>query len=110
VGDSEEVAIQKYGNVDVYSSSFRPMRGTISGNEGRCLMKLVVDADTDVVVGVHMVGDAAAEIMQGMALAVKLKVKKSELDSVVGIHPSSAEEFVTMRSVTRKIRGGVVQK
>ena len=69
-------------------------------------MKLVVAADSDKVVGIHMVGPDAAEIMQGLGVAVKLGVTKSQLDSVVGIHPSAAEEFVTMRSVTRKIREG----
>lgn len=108
VGITEESALHHHENVDVYTSSFRPMRNTISGAEGRTFMKLIVDADTDKVVGVHMVGDDAAEIMQGMGVAVKLGVTKSQLDSVVGIHPSSAEEFVTMRTPTREIRAGKV--
>ena len=106
VGVSEQAAVELYTNVDIYTSAFRPMRNTISGAEGRTFMKLVVAADSDKVVGIHMVGPDAAEIMQGLGVAVKLGVTKSQLDSVVGIHPSAAEEFVTMRSVTRKIREG----
>lgn len=104
VGYTEEQAIEKFGDVDVYTSAFRPMRNTISGSTGRTLMKLLVDPNTDRVVGCHMVGPDSAEILQGMGVAVKMGVTKQQLDSVVGIHPSSAEEFVTMRSVTRKIR------
>ena len=107
VGLSEEAAIKQYKNVDIYTSNFRPMRNTISGAEGRTFMKLVVAHDTDVVVGCHMVGPDSGEIMQGMGVAVKMGVTKSNLDSVVGIHPSSAEEFVTMRTATRTIRNGV---
>mmetsp|Transcript_42466 Transcript_42466/g.108676 ORF Transcript_42466/g.108676 Transcript_42466/m.108676 type:complete len:88 (-) Transcript_42466:79-342(-) len=84
------------------------MKNTISGNPGRAFMKLIVDANSDKVVGVHMVGPDAAEIMQGMGVAVKMGVTKTQLDTVVGIHPSSAEEFVTMRSVTREIRNKAV--
>ena len=107
VGVGEEEAIKLYSNVDVYSSTFRPMRNTISGAEGRTFMKLIVAADTDKVVGAHMVGPDSAEILQGIGVAVKMGVTKAQLDSVVGIHPSAAEEFVTMRSVTRQVRGGV---
>ncbi|KAH7620434.1 putative Glutathione reductase, chloroplastic [Nannochloris sp. 'desiccata'] len=106
VGLSEEQAVQHYKNVDVYTSAFRPMRNTISGAQARTFMKLLVAADTDVVVGCHMVGPDSAEILQGMGVAVKMGIKKKDLDSVVGIHPSAAEEFVTMRSVTRKVREG----
>jgi glutathione reductase (NADPH) len=109
VGVSEEQAVEQYGNVDVYTSTFRPMRNTISGAEGRTLMKLVVAADTGKVVGCHMVGPDSAEIMQGMGVAVKMGVTKAQLDSVVGIHPSAAEEFVTMRTATRKYVAGKVE-
>mmetsp|Transcript_34724 Transcript_34724/g.98394 ORF Transcript_34724/g.98394 Transcript_34724/m.98394 type:complete len:557 (-) Transcript_34724:164-1834(-) len=107
VGMTEEEAAEKLGNIDVYTSSFRPMKNTISGNPGRAFMKLIVDVETDKVVGCHMVGPDAAEIMQGMGVAVKMGVTKAQLDSVVGIHPSSAEEFVTMRSKTREVRNKV---
>jgi len=104
VGLSEEQAVAKHPNLDIYTSSFRPMRNTISGSPVRTFMKLVVDADSDKVVGCHMVGEDSAEIMQGFAVAVKMGVTKTELDSVVGIHPSAAEELVTLRSVSRKVR------
>eukprot|EP00887_Chlorella_sp_A99_P007110 scaffold2.g7110.t1 len=104
VGLTEEQAVARHGDVDVYTSSFRPMRNTISGNHGRTLMKLVVAGASGRVVGVHMVGPDSAEIMQGMGVAVKLGVTKAQLDSVVGIHPSAAEEFVTMRTPTRQVR------
>ncbi|KAL3151737.1 hypothetical protein ABBQ38_012716 [Trebouxia sp. C0009 RCD-2024] len=104
VGLSEEQAIEQYGDVDVFTSSFKPMKNTISGNEGRGFMKILVDAKTDTVIGVHMIGPDCAEIMQGFAVAVKMGVKKKQLDRVVGIHPSSAEEFVTMRAPTKEVR------
>ncbi|KAK9795924.1 hypothetical protein WJX73_005162 [Symbiochloris irregularis] len=104
VGLSEEQAVEKYGDVDVYTSGFKPMRNTISGNQGRGFQKIVVDAKTDRVLGMHMVGPECAEIMQGFAAALKIGLKKKQLDTVVGIHPSSAEEFVTMRSPERRIR------
>lgn len=106
VGLSEEAALREYKDIDVYTSSFRPMRNTISGSEGRAFMKLIVAKESDKVVGVHMVGPDSAEIMQGMGVAVKMGVTKAQLDSVVGIHPSSAEEFVTMRTPTRELRDG----
>lgn len=108
VGLTEESAVANYKNVDIYTSSFRPMRNTISGMQGKTFMKLLVCSDSDKVLGVHMVGPDAAEIMQGMGVAVKMGVTKSQLDSVVGIHPSSAEEFVTMRTPSRQHKHGAV--
>ncbi|KIZ00026.1 glutathione reductase (NADPH) [Monoraphidium neglectum] len=81
------------------------MKGTISGREERTLMKLLVHADSDRVVGCHMVGPDAAEIMQGLAIALKCGATKKHFDSTVGIHPSAAEEFVTMRTRTRRLEG-----
>ncbi|KAI8467436.1 MAG: hypothetical protein J3K34DRAFT_454500 [Monoraphidium minutum] len=104
VGLTEEQAVAELGDVDVYTSSFRPMRNTVSGSPLRSFMKLVVDAASQRVVGAHMVGDDSAEIMQGFAVALKVGVTKQQLDSTVGIHPTAAEEFVTMRSVTRQLR------
>jgi len=106
VGMTEEEAVEKLKDVDVYTSSFRPMKNTISGNEGKDFMKLVVDANTGVVVGCHIVGGDAGEIMQGVGIAVKMGATKAQFDSCVGIHPTAAEELVTMRDVTREIRGG----
>ncbi len=85
------------GAVDVYVSRFRPMKHTLSGREESTLMKLVVDAQTDRVVGCHMVGADAPEIIQGLAVALKCGATKAQFDATIGIHPTAAEEFVTMR-------------
>jgi len=98
VGLGEEQARQIYGNVHVYDARFRPMKYTLSGREQRTFMKLVVDAASDRVVGVHMVGDDAAELIQGIAIAVKVGATKAIFDATVGIHPTAGEEFVTMRT------------
>ncbi|MEO1669855.1 MAG: glutathione-disulfide reductase [Cyanobacteria bacterium J06631_2] len=98
VGLTEAEAKEKYGDmVKVYRSKFRPMYYTIPGKQEKTLMKLIVNTKTDQVLGAHMVGDSAAEIIQGVAIAVKMKATKADFDATVGIHPSSAEEFVTMR-------------
>ena len=97
VGLSEQDARAQLANVDTYSSEFKILKHTLTDNSERTLMKLVVDADSDRVVGAHMVGADAAEIMQGVAIAMKAGAKKSDFDATVGIHPSSAEEFCTMR-------------
>ena len=98
VGLTEAEAKEKYGDaVKVYRSKFRPMYYTLPNKQEKTLMKLIVDTNTDKVVGAHMVGDSAAEIIQGVAVAVKMGATKADFDATVGIHPSSAEEFVTMR-------------
>ena len=98
VGLSEQQAREKYSNIDTYSSEFRTLKHSITANTERTLMKLVVDADSDKVVGAHMIGHDAAEIMQGIAIAIKAGASKADFDATVGIHPSSAEEFCTMRT------------
>ncbi|MCL4133102.1 UNVERIFIED_CONTAM: hypothetical protein GTU68_043193 [Idotea baltica] len=98
VGLGEEEARTKYTNIDTYTSEFKILKHTLTENTERTLMKLVVDADSDKVVGAHMVGADAAEIMQGIAIAIKAGAKKADFDATVGIHPSSAEEFCTMRT------------
>jgi glutathione reductase (NADPH) len=97
VGLSEEQARAIYGEIDIYVTRFRPMKNTLAGRDERTMMKLVVDARSDRVLGCHMVGVDAAEIIQGMAVAVKCGATKRQFDSTVGIHPSAAEEFVTLR-------------
>ena len=97
VGLTEEEARRQYGEVDIYSARFKPMKNTLSGRDERTLMKLVVDARSERVLGCHMLGPDAPEIMQGLAIAVKCGVSKRMFDETVGIHPSAAEEFVTMR-------------
>ncbi|PON72913.1 Glutathione-disulfide reductase [Trema orientale] len=106
VGLSEEQAIeQANGDILVFTSSFNPMKNTISGRQEKAVMKLVVDAETDRVLGASMCGPDAPEIMQGIGVALKCGATKAQFDSTVGIHPSAAEEFVTMRSVTRRVAG-----
>ncbi|MFT6407563.1 MAG: glutathione reductase (NADPH) [Arenicella sp.] len=98
IGFSAEEAREQFDNVDTYTSEFRILKHTITDNTERTLMKLVVNADTDIVIGAHMVGPDAAEIMQGIAIAIKAGAKKADFDATVGIHPSTAEEFCTMRT------------
>lgn len=97
-GLSEQQAKEKYGDISVFESNFRAMKHTIGGRQERTYMKLIVDRNSDRVVGIHMVGDDAGEIMQGMAVAMKAGATKAIFDSTIGIHPSAAEEFVTMRT------------
>ncbi|MAV46775.1 MAG: glutathione-disulfide reductase [Alphaproteobacteria bacterium TMED89] len=96
-GLTEAEARAQYADIDVYQSSFRPMKNTLSGNPARSFMKLIVDRDSDRVLGMHMVGRDSAEMMQGFAVAIKMGAKKADFDATVGIHPTSAEEMVTMR-------------
>lgn len=103
VGLTEAEAASRYPRVQIFKSEFRPMKHTLSGSSERSLMKVVVDMDTDRVVGMHMVGAHAGETMQGFAAALKCGMTKSQLDGVVGIHPTSAEEFVTMRTAAYQV-------
>lgn len=98
VGLTEAEAREAGHKVVIYRSEFRPMKHTLSGRDERSLMKLVVDGDTDRVLGAHMVGPEAGEIIQGMGVALKCGATKADFDSTLGIHPTSAEEFVTMRT------------
>nr|XP_043635667.1 glutathione reductase, chloroplastic [Erigeron canadensis] len=104
VGLSEQQAIEAHGDIDVYTANFRPLKATLSGLPDRVFMKLVVSAKTDQVVGLHMCGEDSAEVVQGFAVAIKAGLTKAQFDSTIGVHPTSAEEFVTMRTPTRKIR------
>ena len=97
VGLTEEEARETYGKVDVYVSRFKPMKHTLSGREERSLMKLIVDPGSDRVVGCHMVGGDSPEIAQGLGIALKCGATKAQFDATIGIHPTAAEEFVTMR-------------
>jgi glutathione reductase (NADPH) len=83
--------------VRIFRSEFRPLKHTLSGSSERTLMKLVVEAASDRVVGLHMVGPDAGEIVQGFAVAMKAGATKAQFDATIGIHPTAAEEFVTMR-------------
>ncbi len=101
VGLGEEEARKVYPAIRVYSTSFKPMRNSLSGNTGRTLMKLIVEDATDKVVGCHVVGNDAGELVQGIGIAVKAGLTKADFDATIGIHPTSAEELVTMRTLTR---------
>jgi glutathione reductase (NADPH) len=98
VGLTETAARDALAHVEVYRSSFRPLKHTLSGRDERTMMKLVVDGDSGRVVGTHMVGAEAGEIIQGLAVALKCNATKAQLDATIGIHPTAAEEFVTMRT------------
>jgi glutathione reductase (NADPH) len=97
VGLTEEDARTRYGAIDVYRSSFKPLMHTLSGRDERALMKLVVEQASGRVVGAHMIGPDAGEIIQGVAIAIKCGATKAQFDATIGIHPTAAEEFVTMR-------------
>ncbi len=97
VGFTEEQARARFGHIRLFKSTFKPMKHTISGREEQTFMKLVVDKATDRVVGAHMVGPDAGEIMQGFAIAMRAGASKALFDTTIGIHPTAAEEFVTMR-------------
>jgi glutathione reductase (NADPH) len=97
VGLSEDAAREKGMSVKVFRSDFRPMKHTVAGREERALCKLIVDAATDKVVGAHMLGADAPEIIQSLAVAVKLGATKRDFDQTLALHPTAAEEFVLMR-------------
>ena len=97
VGYTEEQARRTFARIAIFRSEFKPLKHTLSGRGERALMKLVVDAASDRVVGLHMVGPDAAEVVQGFAVAMKAGATKQVFDGTIGIHPTAAEEFVTMR-------------
>jgi glutathione reductase (NADPH) len=98
VGLSEEAARKSHASIDIYKTAFRSMRATLSGSEERIFMKLVVDGETDRVLGAHMIGDGAGEAAQFLAIPIKMKATKADFDAVMPVHPTMAEEFVTMRT------------
>jgi glutathione reductase (NADPH) len=102
VGFTEDAARARFGKLRVFKSAFKPMKHTISGRDEQTFMKLIVDSASDRVVGAHMVGQDAGEIMQGIAIALRAGATKAVFDTTIGIHPTAAEEFVTMREVWRE--------
>jgi glutathione reductase (NADPH) len=100
VGLTEAQARERFGNVDIYRARFRPLKHTISGRAERVMVKLVVDHASDRVVGAHMVGPDAPEIIQALAVAVKARVTKAQFDATMAVHPTTAEEFVVMYQKT----------
>ncbi|MEZ5607078.1 MAG: glutathione-disulfide reductase [Burkholderiaceae bacterium] len=101
VGLTEQQAREQVSAIKVFRSDFKPLKHTLSGRSERTLVKLIVDAKTDRVLGLHMVGGEAGEIVQGFAVALKCGATKAQFDATIGIHPTSAEEFVTLREVSR---------
>jgi glutathione reductase (NADPH) len=104
VGHTEAQAAALFDEIDVYESDFRHLKHTLTDNKSRTYMKLIVDVATDRVVGAHMVGDEAGEIVQGLAVAIKAGATKAIFDETIGIHPTAAEEFVTMRTAARRVK------
>src|SRR3954447_15754062 len=102
VGLTEAQARAQFSHVDIYKTDFRPIKSTMSGRDTRVLMKLVIDATTDRVVGCHIVGDGAAEMIQVLGIAIKLKATKADFDATMALHPTAAEELVTMRTPTAR--------
>ena len=98
VGLTEAEARERYTRIDVYKTTFTPLKHTLSGRDERTMMKIVVDHETDRVLGCHMIGPDAGEIIQGLAVAMNCGATKAQFDATIGIHPTAAEEFVTMRT------------
>ena len=98
IGLTEDQALDQHGDITVYRSDFKPMKHTLSGSDERSFMKLIVDTTTDRVIGLHIVGEGAGEMLQGFAVAMKAGATKADFDATIGIHPTSAEELVTMRT------------
>lgn len=107
VGYTEEEAAEKFKDIDVYKSRFRAMKHSFPGSETYSLFKIIVDKKTDKVVGVHVATDGAGEMIQGVGIAVKMGATKADFDATIGIHPTSAEELVTMRSPSYHYKDGV---
>ena len=100
IGLTEAQACERLAKVDIYKTSFRPMKATLSGRDTRTFMKLIVDGSTDRVVGAHIVGPDAGEMIQALGIAVKMKATKADFDATMAVHPTAAEELVTMREKT----------
>ena len=101
VGLGEEAARSRFGEIDIYAARFKPLKHTLSGSSEQVFMKLVVERATDRVLGAHMVGADAGEVIQGIAIAIKCGATKAQFDTTIGVHPTVAEEFVTMRTARK---------
>ena len=106
VGLTEDAARERHPNLDIHKIAFRPLKGTLTGRSDRMLMKLVVDADTDRVLGVHVLGPGAGEMAQLLGIPVKMGATKADFDATMAVHPTAAEELVTFGEPTERIRGG----
>ena len=106
VGLTERKAVERYAVVDIYKANFRPMKATLTGGAERTIMKLIVDAVSDRVLGAHILGAEAGEMIQLLAIAIKMGARKSDLDATMAVHPTAAEELVTLRKRTQRIERG----
>ena len=103
VGLTERQAVERFAIVDIYKTNFRPMKATLTGGGERTIMKLVVDAASDRVLGAHIMGSEAGEMIQVLAIAIKMGARKADFDATMAVHPTAAEELVTMRKRTARI-------
>jgi glutathione reductase (NADPH) len=102
IGLTETQARERHAHIDIYKSTFRPMKATLSGRDTRMLMKLVVEGASGRVLGCHVVGEGAAEMIQMVAIAVRMGATKADFDATMALHPTAAEELVTMRTPTAR--------
>ncbi|MEO1748849.1 MAG: FAD-dependent oxidoreductase, partial [Pseudomonadota bacterium] len=109
VGLTEHKAIERFSVVEVYKTSFRPMHNVLPGRQEKMMMKLLVDAESRVVVGAHVIGPGAGEMAQLLGISVKAKCTKDHFDATMAVHPTAAEELVTMYEPTYRVSAGVVQ-
>jgi glutathione reductase (NADPH) len=106
VGLTERQAVERFPVVDIYKTNFRPMKATLTGGGERMVMKLIVDAASDRVVGAHILGSEAGEMIQLLAIAIKMGATKAQFDATMAVHPTAAEELVTMRARTARVERG----
>ncbi len=107
VGLTEREALERFPKVDIYKTDFRPLRATVSGGPERTIMKLVVDGSTQRIVGAHILGSEAAEMIQLIAVAMTMGATKADFDATIAVHPTAAEELVTMRSAHARFEDGM---
>ena len=107
VGLTEREALERFPKVDIYKTDFRPLKATVSGGPERTMMKLVVDGATQRIVGAHILGSDAAEMIQLIAVAMSMGATKADFDATVAVHPTAAEELVTMRSAHARFEDGM---
>jgi glutathione reductase (NADPH) len=103
VGLTEPAALSRFGVIDIFKTGFRPLKATLSGSGERTIMKLVVDAASDRVVGAHILAAEASEIIQALAVAIKMGATKRDFDATMAVHPTAGEELVTMRTRTARL-------
>ena len=106
VGLTEDTARVRHKNLDIYKTAFRPLKGTLTGRSDRMLMKLVVDADSGIVLGAHALGHGAGEMAQLLAIPIKMRATKADFDATMAVHPTAAEEFVTFAAPSERVRNG----